>query len=434
MSHATIETAATDPEEQAGNYKWLLVAMLWFICFFNYADRQAIAAVLPVLEQEFGFNKEQQGYITSAFMWMYALTAPLAGPVGDRFNRKYLILGGLYVWSAITGLTALCSRFWHFVLVRGAEGLGETFYFPASMSLVSDYHSSRTRSRAMGIHQTSVYAGIVGGSAIAGYMADRLNWWSPFLFLAGGGMFLGTILWLFVRDPRATRRAAGVDQEPPAPFNEFLRDVARTPTALCLVVIFLGTTAVSMIFLTWMPTYLKGKFGLSLASAGLQGTVFLQSASMLGAMTSGVLADRLARTMPGGRVLVQSAGLLWGAPFILVCGLTTDLTLVNIATFCFGFGKGLYDGNIWASIYDVIPVSRRSTTVGWMNCFGFVGGASGPVIIGAVVDRGISMGTALASTAVIYATLGTLMVVTSLVLAPKDVRRNLDQAALNPLA
>src|SRR2546426_1848557 len=83
------------------HYKWWVVFMLWFICFFNYADRQAISSVLPVLEKEFGFDKQQQGYISSAFMWVYALFAPVAGFIGDRCRRKDLILGGCLFWSFV---------------------------------------------------------------------------------------------------------------------------------------------------------------------------------------------------------------------------------------------------------------------------------------------------------------------------------------------
>src|SRR5438132_1088854 len=161
------------------SYKWWLVGMLWFICFFNYADRQAISSVFKLLEQEFGFSKTELGWIGAAFMWVYALTAPFAGQVGDKLHRKSVILTGLYVWSLVTGFTAACSRGWQFMLVRGAEGLGETFYFPASMSMVSDYHTRRTRSRAMGLHQTSVYAGTIAGSAVAGWLGELLGWRAP---------------------------------------------------------------------------------------------------------------------------------------------------------------------------------------------------------------------------------------------------------------
>ncbi|TMP96980.1 MAG: MFS transporter, partial [Verrucomicrobia bacterium] len=151
----------TTPHRSA--YKWWVVAMLWLICFFNYADRQAIFAVFPKLKEEFSFDKVQLGLIGSAFMWVYAAGAPVAGLICDRLRRKDLILGGCLFWSFVTIATGWCHKLWHFVTVRALEGFGETFYFPASMSLVSDYHDRRTRSRAFSFHQSSVYVGTILG-------------------------------------------------------------------------------------------------------------------------------------------------------------------------------------------------------------------------------------------------------------------------------
>src|SRR5438067_1640316 len=138
-----------------GHYRWWVVAMLWFVCFFNYADRQAIFSVFPVLKTEMCLSDVQLGVIAGAFMWLYAASAPLAGLIADRFPRKNLILGGLLFWSAVTLATAFCREYWQLVAVRAVEGLGESIYFPASMSLIGDYHGASTRSRAMSVHQSS---------------------------------------------------------------------------------------------------------------------------------------------------------------------------------------------------------------------------------------------------------------------------------------
>src|SRR5438132_1785293 len=160
----TPEAAAAYPEPIRDTYRWAVVGMLWFLCFFNYADRQAIFSIFPELQRLYHFSKSELGLIGAAFTWVYALAAPFAGHTGDRFPRKWVILGGLYVWSLVTGLTAQCTRVWQFVLVRGTEGLGETFYMPASMAMISDYHGPSTRSRAIGLHQTSIYLGTIFGS------------------------------------------------------------------------------------------------------------------------------------------------------------------------------------------------------------------------------------------------------------------------------
>src|SRR5579862_3366923 len=80
-------------------YPWIVVAMLWFICFFNYADRMAISSVFPLLEKQFHFTKGQLGMIGAAFTWVYAAASPLGGHVGDRYPRKWVVMGGLYIWS-----------------------------------------------------------------------------------------------------------------------------------------------------------------------------------------------------------------------------------------------------------------------------------------------------------------------------------------------
>jgi MFS family permease len=404
--------------------------MLWFICFFNYADRQAIFSLFPLLEKEFGFNKAELGLIGAAFTWVYALTAPFAGQVSDRFARKTVILAGLYVWSAITGFTALCSKVWHFVLVRGAEGLGETFYFPASMSLISDYHTRATRSRAMSLHQTSVYAGTIGGGALAGWMGQEFGWKTPFVLLAVLGILLGLGLAAFIREPQrneAERSAgAGDTMEPePArlPMGVFLAELCRTPTALLLIAAFFGANFVALVFLTWMPTFLKEKFGLTLAVAGIGATVFIQTASMVGSVLGGALADRWSRRIAGGRALTQALGMLCGAPFLFLCGYTRDLTALMAAMTCFGLFKGIYDANIWASLYDVIPPSRRGTAVGVMNMIGWLGGGLGSFAVGYAVTQGLTMSWTIASTGAIYLLVAVLLAVGALLFAPADIRR-----------
>jgi MFS family permease len=416
---------------RSANYKWLVVGMLWFICFFNYADRQAIFSVFPILKHDYHFNDEELGRIAMAFTLVYALTAPFAGQVGDRFARKTVILAGLYIWSAITGLTSVCTRVWHFVLVRGSEGLGETFYFPASMSLVSDYHSGKTRSRAMSLHQTSVYAGTIGGGALAGWMAQRGQWRECFVLLGVLGVALGFVLAAFLREPQrneaeaAERTDTGAEVAPASiPFGRFLRSLVETPTALLLVLAFFGANAVALVFLSWMPLFLNEKFKMTLTSAGVGATFFIQVGSMIGSALGGFLADRWRRIHPGGRILVQATGTLAGAPFLFWIGSAGEVGPLIVAMSAFGITKGLYDSNIWASLYDVVPVARRGTAVGLMNMIGWLGGALGAYTIGAAVQaRRITMSGGIASTSAVYLAVCATLLVAALVHAPRDMAR-----------
>jgi MFS family permease len=388
-------------------YKWAVVGMLWFVCLFNYADRQAIYSVFPLLQREMRLTDVQLGIVGASFMWVYAMSAPLAGMIGDRFSRKTLIIGGLVFWSAITIATALSRTYWHLVLFRALEGLGEAFYFPASMSMLSDYHGRATRSRAMALHQSSVYAGTIAGGTIAGYMGQSLGWRSSFYLLGILGTLLGFVLMILLREPRRGQ-AEKVSVEP-AEGGTDKTSQSNRPMMLILMAVFVGANFVAAIVLTWMPSFLYRKFGMTLAAAGFSSTAYLQAASVLGVVSGGVLADRLARRRRGGRMTIQAIGLIAGVPFIFMTGATGSIPILIMAMAGFGYFKGFYDANIWASLHDVVPIARRATAVGAMNAVGWVGGGIAPVAIAIAAQR-FGMSASISAGSIIYLVVGLLLV------------------------
>ena len=397
------------------NYKWVVVGLLWLVCFFNYADRQAIFSVFTPIQKELGLTDVQLGWIGSAFMYVYALAGPLAGIIGDRLSRKVLIIGGLVFWSVVTMMTALATDYWHLVLVRALEGFGEAFYFPASMALIADYHDSAgTKSRAMGIHQSSVYAGTIAGGAVSGWLGEQYGWRSSFVLFGSLGVLLGLVLLLALKEP--SRSAATAADQAHATLDwrqQGLRadiaEIFRTPMVRILMLVFVGANFVASIFLTWMPTFLLRKFNLSLSMAGLSGTIYQQLASVIGVLTGGILADRLVRRYFGGRMMTQAMGLCGGVVFIFLNGWTLSMPVLIGAMIGFGFFKGLYDANIWASLYDVVKPERRSTAVGLMNSIGWLGGALAPTAI-ALASQRYGMSACLSLNSLIYLFFGLLLI------------------------
>jgi MFS family permease len=411
------------------SYKWRIVAMLWCISFFNYADRQAIFSVFPLLEREMHLTPVQLGLLGSGFAWVYGLAAPLAGMVVDRARRKTVILGGLHAWSLICVATVLSRNFTHLFLFRAAEGLGETFYFPASTSLISDYHVSLTRSRALGFHQTAVYMGTIGGGFFAGLIAESYGWRWSFVVFGGLGVLLGFVLTRFLIEP--PRGAADPPDRAPVAqpfraasaalgFGAFVRLVGRTPTLLCLLGAFMCANFVAVVLLSWMPKFLYDRFHMGLAMAGLTATVFVQLASMAGAPVGGWLADAWHRQSPRGRMAVQTVGVLGGAPFVVLCGITASVTTLIVSLTLWGFFKGLYDANIFASVFDVVPPEARGRAAGFMNMIGWLaGGGSAPVAIGLIAERA-SLGAAMALASLVYVAAAALLVAGMMMLKQAD--------------
>jgi MFS family permease len=412
------------------NYKWWVVAMLWCISFFNYADRQAVFSIFPLLEKEMNLDPVQLGLLGSSFAWVYGLSAPLAGMIVDRVKRVKAILGGLHAWSIICMATALSRNFGHLLFFRAAEGLGETFYYPASMSLVSDYHGKESRSRAMGVHQTSVYVGTIAGGFFAGWIGQVYGWRWSFIVFGGLGVLLGFVLHKFLHEPvrgaadgpaAPASAVAGGQAKAPEKLTagQTFALILRKPTAMALMLAFMCANFVAVVLLSWMPKFLHDKFELNLAMAGLAATVFAQVASMTGAPIGGWLADKLRAKSAGGRMMVQATGVLLGAPMVALCGLTGEITWLLVALTGWGFFKGLYDANIFASMYDVIPANARGSAAGLMNTVGWLGGGTAPLLIGVVASK-TSLGFAIALASAVYVMAGLILLTAVMFFVKKD--------------
>ena len=417
-SHAGEVRAAIMPG-QPRSYKWSVVCMLWMVCFFNYADRQAVFSVFPLIGRRFALTPVQLGVIGSSFMWMYAAFGPLAGWLCDRFPRKILILAALLFWSAATAATALSHSYWQLVLFRALGGLGEAFYFPASMSLISDYHRE-TRSRAMAIHQSSVYAGTIAGGAVSGIVGQYCGWQSSFLVFGACGVLLALALWPLLREPaRGMADLASVPEnsatasrhDRPGPLA-IMRELFSNRMVLLLTFAFICANFVAVIFLAWMPTFLYQKFRMSLSLAGFSATAYLQAASVFGVLAGGFLADGLVhrgrKWRLTGRMFTQSIALLCGAPFLFLTGWTVSVPVLIVAMTGFGFFKGMYDANTFASLHDVVRLERRGIAVGVMNSLAWLGASLAPIAF-AVYASHYGMSAGISGTALIYLLIGALM-------------------------
>jgi MFS family permease len=399
-------------QPQDRSYKWLVVGILWFVCFFNYADRQAIFAVFPLIKQQLVLTDVQLGVVGGAFMWVYALFGPVAGWLCDRLPRKTLVLGGLIAWSLVTMLTAVCHTYGQLVLCRALSGLGEAVYLPASMSLIGDYHGAGTRSRAMSLHQSSIYVGSIAGGVVSGLVGQFYGWRWSFILFGCCGLLFGVVVGKFLQEPvrGSSDRAAllPVTTGEGSSLFEELKTLLLSPIVRLLILAFVGANFVAVVFLTWMPSFLYSKFHMSLSMAGLNGTMYLQLSSVAGVLCGGLLADLLARRFAGGRMLTQALGLFLGIPFLFFTGWAASVPAVVLGMIGFGYCKGIYDANIFASLYDVVAVKQRGIAAGMMNSLGWLGGGFAPIVI-ALAAAKYGMGASISGTAAVYLISGLLM-------------------------
>ncbi len=393
-------------------YPWIVVGLLWFCGFFNYADRLALSAVFPLLGEEFGIGNTEKGTLGSAFMLLYAIASPLTGYLVDRYSRRWLVVAGLAVWSLVCAATGMARGFRQLVFLRAAEGLGEASYFPASMSILADYHGPSTRSRAMSVHQTSVYLGTAGGWLLGGYLGEVAGWRAPFWGLGLAGLAYAMILGLVLVEPkRGSPSEPETTPERPRSSSSLASKVAiiaSNPAAALLLLVFVGANFVAAALLVWLPSMVGEALGLGLSGSAFTSMLWAL-ASVPGAAIGGWLADRAACRSAGGRIRTQALGLLIAAPFVLLSGGTGSVALLMIALVGAGLCKGIYDANIFAALYDVVPVEDRGTAAGLMNTVGWTGGVVAPIAVGLASDR-FGLSVAIASTAVVYLAVGSLAI------------------------
>jgi sugar phosphate permease len=404
-------------------YRWELLAFCWLAYFLNRADRQIFSAVLPQLCPDLGLSPEQAGLVAMCFTWTYGAMVPLAGYLGDRWRRKWIMVLSLLVWSTATVFTGFAGGLLALIVVRGlATGGGEACYYPAANSLIGQFHE-RTRALAMSIHQTSVYVGVVAGGWLSGLVARWYGWREAFLLFGAFGLVLAAAAaWRLWDTPQPA--ADSPSGAPRVPLSEALLLFVRRPTLPLLTLAFAGQVFVESGYLMWMPTFLHEEFHQALDHAGFSSTFYHFLAAFAGVLAGGAITDRLVARFPGIRVNVQVLGMLAAAPFIYLMSAGHEAWICYLGLSGFGLFRGLYDSNLFAAPFDVIPVRFRSSAVGIMLCGAFLVGATSPWILGRMKQpSGLRAG--LVVLAVVYAASGLVVLVARLAFFQRDRLTNL---------
>ena len=347
---------------------WLVVALLVPVALLNYLDRQMLAAMkfsvmadIPDIGLEANWGK-----ILAMFKWVYAILSPIGGYIADRFSRRHVIAGSLFVWSAVTWATGHVSTYNGLLATRALMGLSEAFYIPAALALIADYHRGPTRSRAVGVHQVGIYIGVIIGG-FSGYAADSadLGWRWAFGLCGLVGIVYALPLFVFLKNAPTP---AG-ERERLSPISS-LRELLTNLSFILLVIYFTLPALAGWIVRDWMPATLKAEFGIGQGKAGVSATLFTQVAAIVGALVGGWLADRWMRRSSRGRIYVSALGTALIVPAMFGVGYAPQTKLLWVAIaflILFGFGWGFFDGNNMPILCQVARPELRATGYGIMN-------------------------------------------------------------------
>ncbi len=401
-------------------YRWELVVWLSLVYLLNQADRQILNVVLPLVKADLGLSDIEAGLVASVLTVALAVMIPVAGYAGDVFSRKKIVVFSLLGWSLSTFLTGFAPGLLYLILVRSlATGVGEAFYAPSAFALLGEHHVEQ-RAQAMAVHQTALYVGVVFSGIAAGYVGDHFGWRSAFWVFGFAGIAVAGMIQRRLREASpVTESASG---RPSAAL--VLRTIAGRPTAILLAFGLAGAVFVNIGYLTWMPTYLHERFRLSLANAGFSSMFWHYMPAFFGVLAGGRLSDHFARRRPRFRLELQAAGLLLAMPFLFWLGASDRLVATYFAVGVFGFFRGFYDSNIYASLFEVIEPRFHASATGAMTAFAFVLGSLAPVALGIIKQRaGLSIG--FSALALVYLAAAVLLVSAIVVFFHKDYVRSI---------
>lgn len=388
-------------------YPWVVVGLLWVVALLNYMDRQMLSTMkeamqIDIVELQSAANF---GYLMAVFLWIYGLMSPVSGIIADRLNRKWLIVGSLFVWSSVTYLMGVADTYDQVLWLRAVMGVSEALYIPAALSLIADYHTGKSRSLAIGIHMTGLYMGqAVGGFGAT--VAATFSWHTTFHWFGIIGIAYALVLILFLHDKKTESVLGPVpekteNRESESVFTS-LKSLLTNVAFWVILLYFAAPSLPGWATKNWLPTLFAENLDMPMAQAGPISTITIAVSSFIGVVIGGTLSDKWVQRNLRGRVYTGAIGLGLTIPSLLLLGFGHNIVAVVGAGLLFGIGYGIFDTNNMPILCQFVSARQRATAYGVMNMVGVFAGAFITNLLGSWGDSG-NLGLGFAMLAVVVA-------------------------------
>ena len=395
---------------------WVVVALLWGVALLNYMDRQMLSTMRDAMQMDITELQEGKyfGYLMAIFLWIYGLMSPISGFIADRLNRKWLIVGSLFVWSSVTYLMGVATTFTQVFWLRALMGVSEALYLPAGLALIADYHEGRSRSLAVGLHMTGLYT----GQAIGGFgatVAAASSWHTTFHWFGIIGIAYAVVLMIFLRDIRRNPELLKSNPTDTPRQGNVFKALVKNGAFWVILLYFAASSLPGWATKNWLPTMFASNLDMGMDKAGPLATITIAVSSFLGVLIGGTLSDRWVRRNLRGRVYTSAIGLGLTIPSLYLLGFGHTVVALAGAGMIFGIGFGMFDTNNMPILCQFVSARHRATAYGVMNMVGVFAGAAITNVLGSWSDNN-NLGLGFAMLSVVIA----LVVVAQLVfLRPK---------------
>ena len=348
----------------------------------NYADRNVLYAVQPLVQEEFHLSKTQIGYLTSAFLGFYMIAAPFVGPLADRYSRKLIIVLGAVFWSGLTLLTAVTHTYGELLVRHTLVGVGEATFVTIAPTFVADLFSEDKRGRILGVFYLAIPVGSAAGYLVGGYLAPIYGWRFPFYIAAAPGFLLAAAV-MFLKEPERGQ----FDSLKETPERGTILGLVRNPAFL--------TATLGMAFMTyslggiqvWMPQFLYSERHYTLEKANLMFGIIIVIDGIIASLAGGWLGDYLLRRTKSSYYLISAVSMALGIPFMIVALFSPGRLMVP-AIGVAAFFLLLNTSPLNAAVINSVGAHVRATAIA-VNIFiiHILGDVPSPTMMGWVADH-----------------------------------------------
>lgn len=323
-----------------------------------------VIIALPFAIFEIGGSATEVGIAFGARSASLVLLVLLGGAIGDRFERRVVMIGADLLRLATQGLLAVllilgAATYWEILVLLALQGAGSAFFSPAMSGLLPQTVSQEQRQDANALSGLALSSATMLGAAFAGVLiATAGPSWAFALdaatFAASAVLLAGIKLPAPEEKPEAGPSLLGELVEG---WSEF-----RRRTWLWVVVLEFG----ALNALVFGPFAVLGPIAAeqSLGGAGAWATILIGSG--IGALAGGVVA---LRWRPARPLLVASAMVAtWAAPLVLLAA-AAPVALIAASAVLAGAGLALFDAIWQTTIQANVPASQlsRLSSYDWMG-------------------------------------------------------------------
>jgi MFS family permease len=348
----------------------------------NYADRNVLFAVQPLVQDEFHLSNAQIGYLTSAFLGFYMIAAPFVGPLADRYSRKVIIVLGALFWSGLTLLTAVTHNYTELLIRHTLVGIGEATFVTIAPTFVADLFSEEKRGRILGVFYLAIPVGSAAGYLLGGHLAPHHGWRFPFYIAAAPGFVLALAV-MFLKEPERGQFDSNKNARGRGTVFGLFRNPAFLTSTLGMAAMTFSLGGIQV----WMPKFLFSERGYTLEAANFAFGIIIVVDGILSALAGGWLGDYLLPRMKSSYYFVSAVSMLLGVPVMIVALFAKGpamIPAIAVAAFFLLFNTAPLN----AAVINSVGANIRATALA-VNIFiiHILGDVPSPTMMGWVADK-----------------------------------------------